>query len=253
MKSHQILITEDKTIPDNLHPLIVKCTESFRQAFPYTDYHLYSGEELEEFIKNNFGKEVFLSYNKLNAFAYRCDLARACLLYHYGGIYSDLLLQYMTSIKKYTFNEIDFCAFRDRQYLTDCGTSFSTFNIANTILFSKPKSLVMKKYIENIVNNCRRESYGVNPLDVTGPLVLGKALHSAILEGVDEKCVHLLGDFLDLTFGKKKKNLAFLANDGTIVALKKRTMNFYSSKVDGNEYNNLYYKKQVYDQSIMIP
>lgn len=253
MIAHQILITTDKTLPVNIHPLIEKSITTFRNALPSAEHRLYSGYELEEFIQKNFDMSVYLAYAKLIPFAFKSDLARLCLLHFYGGLYSDLLLQYLSPVDLTFLEKFDFCAFRDRQYMPVCDTSFSTFNIANTILFSKPKSLILEKYIENIVMNCKKELYGVGPLDITGPLVLGKSLHEAVSLGFDQKKIHLIGDFTDLTYEKAKENMAFVGNDGNIFALRRRPLNFFKSTNIGNEYNDLYKQRKIYDKSIVIP
>ena len=50
----------------------------------------YSDKGSREFIKNNYSKDIINAYDSLIPGAYKADLFRYCVLYKYGGIYSDL-------------------------------------------------------------------------------------------------------------------------------------------------------------------
>ena len=54
MKIHQILINDTNKLPDEFPKLHIICTEQIKKLYPNEEYHLYSGEELEEIIENNF-------------------------------------------------------------------------------------------------------------------------------------------------------------------------------------------------------
>ena len=86
----QILITEKNSKkPQILRPL-ENNINSLKSIYPNSEYHIYEDEEIVDVIKENFAKDVIEAYTCLIPFAFKADLARYCLLYKYGGLYSDL-------------------------------------------------------------------------------------------------------------------------------------------------------------------
>jgi mannosyltransferase OCH1-like enzyme len=98
MKIHQILISDTNKLPKELPPYAQMCVKSITDFYGTEEYHLYSGEEIEEIIKFNFDNNVYKSYQKLKPYAYKSDLARYCLLYLYGGLYIDLNTKFFKSM-----------------------------------------------------------------------------------------------------------------------------------------------------------
>ena len=89
-KTHQIFIDDTMSLPKET-PHSIECSRrSSSSIYPEAEYHLWSGEEIRSFIKNNFDNDVLSSFNKLKAYAFKCDLARYCIMYYYGGLYFDL-------------------------------------------------------------------------------------------------------------------------------------------------------------------
>lgn len=172
MKIHQILINDENKIPQNLPIFTLACQESLHKCFPNFEYKLYSGGELEKIIKNNFDKDVYTAYKILKPYACKADLARACLVYLYGGLYSDLNILWINPIPKITEIDIDFLAFKDLSY-----ASTYTWAVQNGIMFSsKPKCLILKRQIELIVENCKNKNLGKQAIDICGTAVLGRAI-----------------------------------------------------------------------------
>jgi mannosyltransferase OCH1-like enzyme len=53
------------------------------------NYVFYNNEMCDEFIKNNFDENVYKAYSMLPIDVMKADLWRYCIIYKYGGIYSD--------------------------------------------------------------------------------------------------------------------------------------------------------------------
>lgn len=53
-------------------------------------YYFYNNDMCDEFIKNNFEEKVYNAYTLLPMGVMKADLWRYCILYKYGGIYSDV-------------------------------------------------------------------------------------------------------------------------------------------------------------------
>lgn len=164
---HQILINSTNTLP-KLPKYIQFCQSQIKKLYPNCQYYLYSGEEIEKIIRDNFPKNIINSYHQLKPYAYKSDLARYCLLYLYGGLYIDISLLCVNSLDLKNKN---FFAFRDLSELSD-----PWWAVNNSIIYSKPKSNIMKTAIDLILYHCKTNFYGVSAIDVGGPTVLGKAI-----------------------------------------------------------------------------
>jgi hypothetical protein len=252
MKIHQILINDTNKLPDELPEFHNICYEKIKKLYPNEEYHLYSGEELEEIIKNNFDNDVFTAYKKLKPYACRADLARYCLLYLYGGLYIDLNIKFINTILD--LDKLNFFAFRDI-----VKSSKRSWSVANSIIFTTKKSKIMKKCIDIIVENCKSEYYGISVLDVSACIVLGKAIMTS---NEDINFISTTGELCYINPQKEKDysyNIAFLMdNDDKIIAYRKPVINnidncgdiSYFGFLGTNNYIEMWKDKNVYDSSI---
>jgi hypothetical protein len=168
MKIHQILINDTNKLPNEFSEFHNICYKQIKKLYPNEEYYLYSGEELEEIIKNNFHVEVFTAYKKLKLYANKADLARLCLLYLYGGLYIDLNVYFINTIPD--LDKLEFFAFRDKDVNKYTNKNF---RIQNGLIYSLNNSKIIKNAIDLIVNNCLNNYYGNSPVDINGTTPLG--------------------------------------------------------------------------------
>jgi len=168
MKIHQILINDTKKLPDEFPEFHNICYEQIKKIYPNEEYHLYSGEELEEIVKNYFDNDVYISYKKLKPYACKADLARLCLLYLYGGLYIDLNLYFINTIPD--LDKLEFFAFRDKDVNKYTNKNF---RIQNGLIYSLSNCKILKNTIDLIVNNCLNNYYGNSPVDISATTPLG--------------------------------------------------------------------------------
>lgn len=259
MRIHQILINDSKKIPPNLPKFHNICVEQIKKIYPEFEYHLYSGEEIEDIIKNNFSSDVFTAYKKLKPYACKADLSRLCLLYLYGGLYIDLNIYFLNPIPK-----LDLCyffAFRDYSKL-----SKQSWSVQNGIMYSVPKSTVTKRAIDIIVNNCKEEYYGVQCVDVSATTVLGKAIMDSLpndgiviggeLNYFNTSCFaeSMKNELGEIGYDKDSKAIMgfIMDEDDKLISLRKPTfggdiksMGFKGS----NNYVEMWDEKDIYDSS----
>jgi mannosyltransferase OCH1-like enzyme len=57
---------------------------------PEFEYQFYSDDRISEFILNEFGKEIYELYDRINIGAAKADFFRYAILYKKGGIYLDI-------------------------------------------------------------------------------------------------------------------------------------------------------------------
>ena len=257
MKIHQILINDTNKLPDKFPEFHNICYEQIKKLYPNEEYHLYSGEELEGIIKNNFNNDVYISYKKLKPYACKADLARLCLLYLYGGLYIDLNIYFVNTIPD--LDKLEFFAFRDLQ-----SSSINGWAVQNGIMYSLSKTKITKNTIDIIVNNCKNEYYGVSPNDVTATKVLGMG----IMKSYPDHNIATTGQFEYFTINSfndqmKEYVKSFGYDDyimGFIMDKKDKLISIrkYARKGDisslgftgTNNYVKMWKDKEVYDSSI---
>ena len=261
MKIHQILINDTNKLPNKFPEFHNICYEQIKKLYPDEEYHLYSGEELEKIIKNNFNDDVFTSYKKLKQYFCKADLVRFCLLYLYGGLYIDLNIYFINTIPD--LDKLEFFAFRDLSKM-----SKQSWAVQTGIIYSLPKSKVVENAINLIVNHCKNEYYGIQCVDVSATTVLG----IAITKSLPHLGIATNGelDFFTLkSFDKKTQNkikkmgykseklLGFIMdNDDKLIAIRKPSGGGDIEAVGfkgTNNYVEMWQDKEVYDSSIKFP
>jgi len=137
---------------------------------PGYELFYFSDADCEQFIKEEWGDEYLDLYNTLIPTAYKADFFRYLLLYKYGGIWGDF-----TQIPLVPMN--DFILNVDRVFCMDrpASSEENDFELYNAIMMVKPNDEVVKNAINISKKNISNKDYCTNPLDITGPVVLGQA------------------------------------------------------------------------------
>ena len=136
---------------------------------PEFEFFLLDDNDAKIFLSDNFNNDVLYAFNNLIPGAYKADLLRCCLLYIHGGIYLDIKLKCI-NFKLITLTDKEhFCLDRPFHWGGD-----DNFGIYNAIMITYPKNSLMLDCINNIIYNVKTCYYGLNPLHVTGPGLLGK-------------------------------------------------------------------------------
>jgi mannosyltransferase OCH1-like enzyme len=117
------------------------CQESWKK---YTDfeYHFYNNDDCLEFIQKNFHKSVVKAYLKCPLDVMRADLWRYCVIYYYGGIYSDM---------DTTINIDPNVFIQNNSYLC-CSVEFDNIHFCQWTFSAPPKSPILAKIITLSVN-----------------------------------------------------------------------------------------------------
>lgn len=149
------------TLPLEIQSVIDKCCKKLQSRYYYFDDQM-----CHLFIKNNYDSKVLMAYDTLIPTAYKADLWRFCVLYKYGGIYSDLSQEILTS---YNVN-IHNC---DMIFTKDFNHCKSSDNIQISFMATIPKNNFFKYVIDNLTKDILNRRKGVCSLDVTGPVYIG--------------------------------------------------------------------------------
>ena len=73
-----------------LHPSIQEKINYYKKINPEYTYHLYTDDDMDNFVNDNFKGEIADCYNKLNIIVAKVDFWRYLVLYKYGGVYLDM-------------------------------------------------------------------------------------------------------------------------------------------------------------------
>ena len=202
----QIFISDGKGGPGKL---LQNCIGSVQGCFPGSEHRLYAGEEIDDFISRYYDKDVLACFRSLKPFAYKADLARLCILAAKGGWYIDVGITWVVPI---VFpKSIRLFTMRDRNDY--CKSSWAC---NNAIIYSQEKHPALIRGIELIVENYKSNYYGKTSLCPTGPNVWGKAVAAKCDPGET-----LFGDICELTPRHAVKNLAYVTEEGVIIAFAK--------------------------------
>jgi len=163
---HIIQCWHSKDLPE----LLEKNCALIRQAHPGFTHRVYSFDECESFIAENFDSKVLHAYQSLVPAAYKCDLWRYCILYIQGGIYLDISFE----LKDFSFFEVI-----DREHFTTEVPGLAPYGwdkykgVSNGLMILHPGNIRMKKIIDAIVDNVEKKFYGRGVYDITGAVLLG--------------------------------------------------------------------------------
>lgn len=233
----------------HLPPQLEASAVKLRSSFIDTQYFLWNDVTLQLFLQENFGAAVLKAYLNLIPYAYRSDLARYCLLYHFGGWYADLCVQPAGNhVIGTVSDEIDFIYFWD---LGDLLAPFRSFyDCMNGLLFSRPGNPILATAIELVVKHSCDHYYGFDSMSPTGPGVLGRAL---AMHGKSHR--HYDGHFIQLTPQHHQKNKAFVSRDGSIIAWHRSRLNPEATLADlgaigTNDYRQIWRERRVYRDQV---
>lgn len=162
-----------KTAP-KLTPQLERLYRITERDNPGWKIKFYNDEDCEKFLKNDFSnnnirlkKAVLETYHKLIPGAYKADLWRLCVIYEYGGVYSDATQRFLRPIDQI----LDFDKELNMTLDWDVIIEHRLYHALQIGLFSAIKNHpFLLRYIKEIIKNVKNEFYGVHSLSPTGPV-----------------------------------------------------------------------------------
>ena len=232
---HSILLTgaaEMSSLPSSIEFNV----STFKSWHPELEHRLYRDEELRQFILDQYGLEVVNAYDTLTPLSYRSDLGRFCLLYHYGGIYSDISNMFFGPAALMT-KPLEFSVFRDPK-------NFAPWAIATGLIAAPPKLELFSDCISRVCEHVRNRYYGHSAFCPTGSVLFGKS--------IARHC-----NPVNLRSGKVKQlstsgypMIAFLDKTGRFVAIRRKSsLGMESLGIKSlRNYDELYRAREVYSE-----
>ena len=74
----------------NFPQKIEKILNKNRKLNPDFKFHIYTDDQLLDFVKSNYDSEIFNAFEKLKHPVARADMWRYLILFKYGGVYLDI-------------------------------------------------------------------------------------------------------------------------------------------------------------------
>ena len=135
--------------------------ESWKKYHTDYEYKFWSDNDIKILINENFSKEVISVFNSLPDIISKVDMGRLCILYIYGGIYSDL--------DKVCIINYDELLENDALYLTKTEGGYS-----NDLMISQKMNEDILLMITNIYNYWYIPIHYLRIMITAGPLFLSK-------------------------------------------------------------------------------
>ncbi len=189
---YQIYLYE-KDIPIQIKDNI----DRIKKQNPNYKYRLFTEKDIDIFIKNNYSKDIYDTYNTINWNVVKADLFRYLLIYKIGGIYLD--------IKSCFKKPLDDIIKIDNNYILSywkkpCNVKLlghSKGEFVNFFIISKPNHPFLKKVIDNVIKNIKNYNGEIGKkivLKLSGPIVYTKT----ILPLLDKYPNNIYDNFIDL-------------------------------------------------------
>jgi hypothetical protein len=228
---HQIMFSQDR------NALPPAAAEEIRSSAGGTPYRLWLLDDTRTLIGSVYGAEVLQAFDILQPFAYKADLARYCIVNHFGGIYIDLAV---TDFRGFDAAEYEFVGFRDTN------NAETSWRVWNGMFYSTKDSPILQASISECVANVRRRYYGKDPLFPTGPSLFGRAVANHSLELKIQ-----LGDHW---WRKRRRSALTLPDQGVIARTKVggRHLGGVSGVPGGNNYNVMWREGTIYGSDELV-
>ncbi|MXV45183.1 hypothetical protein GS501_09075 [Saccharibacter sp. 17.LH.SD] len=209
---HQVFIVDNFQVPDKLPENLERNAQLARDLYPDAKYKIWGGEELRYFIGDKLGTEVLTAFDTLAPYSYKCDLARYCLMYVYGGIYFDLAIKLLNpwNIPR----RYGVAAFMENYDGMECWVCTQT-----TPLWSLPGRPEWQIAIDNVVANTQNRFYGPHDHYPTAGALLGRSFAASMaLKGQStEADDQYLGEVRYITPERQPQNVVYVSPDKVLV------------------------------------
>lgn len=147
-------------------PVIQEKRDTMMKMNPDYTFVLYTDEEIDTFVNENFPGEIADSYNQLNIIVAKADFWRYLILYKYGGIYLDI----DSSIER-PLSEL---IVEDDQAILSAEQN--DFIFVQWALFFQKEHPILKRTIDFVVENIQKNLFPNDICKMTGPVVYTKGI-----------------------------------------------------------------------------
>lgn len=148
------------------HPIIEERLQRMKDMNPEYEFKLYTDEEIDTFVNEEFPGEIADAYNRLNIIVAKVDFWRYLILYKYGGIYLDIDSSINKPLRELIKEE-------DQAILTAERNDY--LFVQWCLIYSKDHP-ILKRTIEFVVENIQNNLFPKDIGKMTGPMVYSKGI-----------------------------------------------------------------------------
>lgn len=143
---------------------------NLKKRNPAYSYEFYDDARVDAFMRDNFDKEVYDLYSRINIGAAKADFFRYAVLYKKGGVYLDVDSRILTKIDD--FVSPDDAAVISHEQGEACYIQYA--------LFFEPNHPFLEKTIELLVENLQQNSFPYDTHKMTGPTVYTRGIEACM-------------------------------------------------------------------------
>ena len=228
-----------RDVPERMY----KATLTFKELNPDYEYIFYDDERARKFLKDNFDNQVVKAFDLLIPGAYKADLFRICELYINGGYYADVFMENLKSLSYFDKYDVDCILVKDREKIYPN-------SIYNAFLACKSQDTLIYHLIEKTVNNVLNKNKGSGPLDITGPVFLGKHFLQYLKQKDIKTGFYTYDDrkllFLEHISGGISEHINYVCDKENII-IRTKYENYYKDRPKMSHYADLYHAGKIFN------
>lgn len=219
---------------EDLHPEIIDLYTNQLEQNPEYELFYFSEVERDEFVKDLNQPDVTATYEKLVPPTYKFDFFRYLFAYKYGGVFMDFSTHALIPLN-------DIIKGYEQILARDFG---ARDGICAGFIATVPGTSLMEEAIEKCIYHTKYNLYCADPLDVTGPRMLGAIYRRN--NRIEEIAVGKITEEMYL-YDYKDPDYLY---EGDVPIVKYRIPNhysiLYSSRKEDLYYAKLYNERRIY-------
>lgn len=221
-------------------PEMDQALQSFKSQKGYQHF-LFSDQECYNQLLVDYGQRFADAFASLVPGAFKADFWRYCVLYKYGGVYSDAKATLLRDLDEIIRPQDELILVRDLP--ASC--------LLNAFIACKAGHPLLKITIDRCLYNIENKLYGVDPLDVTACHLLGRAFCQWKGQP-DDTCILDAGQDSTMQILKRSECKKYIVTSTGDNLLKKEYESYYKKDVDVSvHYPILWYNRVIYHDQLM--
>lgn len=214
---------------------------------------LWTSKAREAFINKTLGPGHLQLYKRLLPGAYRADLFRYVIMYHAGGLYSDIDVHLHVNMEN----------LRDLWDGVTLAIDIDTKRLLNgAVLMSPPRHALFLCALGEVFDHSKHRIYFDSDLDISGPGILGECLRhilgkdDIIYDNQTAADISSLGiNLLKSEFSEDGRHVVKLNETFTMISLPQGGKSYHRGvrpECDpGEHYSVLYREKRIYEDNLL--
>lgn len=165
---------------NTFHPTIQTRIDDMKKYYQGYEYQFFLDDDMDDFVNNNFDKDIINCYNSLNIRVAKVDFWRYLILYKHGGIYLD-----MDSGIHHPLNDL----IKDDDDAIITAEGNPNLYVQWALIFKKEHP-ILKKTIEIVTENIKMNKYPHDIHKMTGPTAFTLAVNEVHKELYNDTINH---------------------------------------------------------------